>query len=125
MPVAITLATIAVLRGGNRRLPFFDPDLLHELLGDALAEEWPATLDEAQPIVDRIERLLTDYRAAVQTGLEVLDDELADPDTNAAAISVRARPLDRNRDETIRAVIKQRQALLELLDDEQWAAVFD
>ena len=126
MPVVTTMAVIAILRSSQRDpLPFFDAELLRALLDNALADAPRGTQDLADTIVDQLDDLLAGYRAAVVSSLDAYIQESANASTTAADLIERIEPLDEKRALTLREVIELRQALLDLLDDEQWAATFD
>jgi hypothetical protein len=126
MPVVTTMAAIAILRSSQREpLPFFDAELLRALLDNALAEGPPGTLDQADRIVEKLEDLLEDYRTSVVSSLDAYIEESANVSTTAADLIERIEPLDEKRALTLREIIDLRQALLDLLDDRQWAATFE
>ena len=126
MPVVTTMAAIAILRSSQREpLPFFDAELLRALLDNALAEGPPGTLDQADRIVEQLEDLLGDYRTSVVSRLDAYIEESATVSTTAADLIERIEPLDEKRALTLREIIDLRQALLDLLDDQQWAATFE
>jgi hypothetical protein len=118
------MTVIALLRGSGQPLPFFDTDLLRELLEDALAEDSTGTLAKARAEVDALDQSLKDYRASIERTLDAYIEESENRYTSAAELIERIEPLDRKRAEMLRDVIQRRQALLNLLDEQQCTATF-
>lgn len=126
MPVLATLATIALLRGdGDSPGPFFDPEKMREMLTDALEGDADDELKSSLTIVGHLESQLERYRASVGESLDAYVEELSDPETDAADLIVRLEPLDRERMDVLESVIKHRRQLIGVLDDSNWAAVFE
>ena len=126
MPVVTTMTIIALMRGGgNKDLPFSNPEILRGLLDNALAGEADGTLKEALAIADELEALLTRYSASVESSFDAYIEESSNRYTAAPELIERLEPLDRERTRTLQAVIELRQSLFELLSDEQWEAVFN
>ena len=126
MPVLATMATIALLRGdGGGPAPFFEPDTLREMLTEALEGVADDELQGALAIVDQIEPLLERYRIQVDKSLAAYVDQLSDPETDAADLIAQLTPLDRERTMVLDSIIEYRQQLLHILDETNWAYVFD
>ena len=126
MPVVATMTVIAILQGrGGPRLPFFDSELLRELLDQSLAEDPDVTLKKAHAIADRLEGALEDYRSSVDTTLDLYIEESTNHYMGAAALIDQMQPLDRKRADTLREIIEIRRALLNTLDEQQWRDTFE
>ena len=125
MPVVTTMFIMAILGDdSDTPLPFFDTELLAESLTKSLAAAPDEMRRAALDIVNELEHSLADYRASVDTSLDAYIEFSADRYAPADELIERIGPLDRKRAETLRAVIGHRQALLELLDEQQWEATF-
>ena len=126
MPILTTLTVISMLRGGNGKdLPFSDAEVLRGLLKDALAEEVDGVLNEALAIADDLGASLNQYRSSAESSLDAYIEESSNRYTSAAELIERLKQLDHERLQTLQKMIQLRQALFELLSDEQWQAVFN
>ncbi len=125
MPILATLATISLLRGGDREtLPFSDAEVLRGLLNDALAGEADSILIKALRIADELGASLDQYRSSAESSLDAYIEESSNRYTSAAELIEHLKQLDHERLQTLQKMIQLRQALFELLSDEQWEAVF-
>ena len=125
MPILATLATISLLRGGDREnLPFSDTEVLRGLLNDALAGEADGILNEALAITDDLGASLDHYRSSAESSLDAYIEESANRYTSAAELIEHLKQLDHERLQTLQKMIQLRQALFVLLSNEQWEAVF-
>jgi hypothetical protein len=126
MPILTTLALISMLRGSDREnLPFSDAEVLRGLLKDALAEEVDGVLNEALAIADDLEDSLNQYRSNAESSLDAYIKQSSNKYTSADELIEHLKQLDRERRQTLQKMIQLRQALFELLSDEQWQAVFN
>jgi hypothetical protein len=126
MPVLATLTVISMLRGGDGKdLPFSDAEVLRGLLKDALAEEVDGVLNEALAIADDLEDSLNQYRSNAESSLDAYIKQSSNKYTSADELIEHLKQLDRERRQTLQKMIQLRQALFELLSDEQWQAVFN
>ena len=126
MPIITTMTVIAMFRGGDgKSLPFSDAEILRGLLNDALAGESDGSLNEALAIADELGALLNQYRSSAESSLDAYIEESSNKYTSAAELIERLKRLDRERMQTLQNIIQLRQALFELLSDEQWQAVFN
>jgi len=126
MPILATLATISLLRGGDREnLPFSDAEVLRGLLKSALAGEADSILNEALRIADELGASLDQYRSSAESSLDAYIDESSNKYTSAAELIEHLKQLDRERLQTLQKMIQLRQALFGLLSDQQWEAVFN
>ncbi len=126
MPILVTLATISMLRGGDgENLPFSDAEVLRGLLKDALAGESDGSLHEALAIAEDLGTSLNQYRSSAESSLDAYIEESSNRYTSAAELIEHLKQLDRERLQTLQKMIQLRQALFELLSDEQWQAVFN
>ena len=126
MPIITTMTVIAMFRGGDgKSLPFSDAEILRGLLKDALAGESDGSLNEALAIADELGALLNQYRSSAESSLDAYIEESSNKYTSAAELIERLKRLDRERMQTLQNIIQLRQALFELLSDEQWQAVFN
>ena len=125
MPVITTMTTIAILRArAGPRLPFFDAGLMRELLDEALADYSEETLKATQPITDKLEQALEDYRSSVNASLDKYIEESTQRYLPTDELIERFEPLDRERTAVLRNIVKLREALLETLDEQQWYDAF-
>jgi hypothetical protein len=119
------MTVISMLRGGDGKdLPFSDAEALRGLLNDALAGEADGILNEALRIADELGASLDQYRSSAESSLDAYIEESSNKYTSAAELIERLKQLDRERMQTLQKLIQLRQALFELLSDEQWEAVF-
>jgi len=126
MPILATLATISLLRGGDREnLPFSDAEVLRGLLKSALAGEVDGILNEALAIADDLGTSLNQYRSSAESSLDAYIEESSNRYTSAAELIEHLKQLDRERLQTLQKMIQLRQALFGLLSDQQWEAVFN
>ena len=126
MSILTTLTVISMLRGGNGKdLPFSDAEVLRGLLKDALAEEVDGVLNEALAIADDLGASLNQYRISAESSLDAYIEESSNRYSSAAELIERLKQLDHERLQTLQKMIQLRQALFELLSDEQWQAVFN
>ena len=126
MPILTTLAVISMLRGGDGKdLPFSDAEVLRRLLKDALAEEVDGVLNETLAIADDLGASLNQYRSSAESSLDAYIEESTNRYTAAAELIEHLKQLDHERLQTLQKMIQLRQALFELLSDEQWQAVFN
>jgi len=126
MPILATLAAISMLRGGDGKdLPFSDTEVLRGLLKDALAGEADGVLNEALEIANELGASLSQYRSSAESSLDAYIEESSNRYTSAAELIERLKQLDHERLQTLQKMIQLRQALFELLSDEQWQAVFN
>ena len=127
MPVIATITTISLLAGRGRQeeLLFSNPSLLQSRLREALKSE-PAdnTLKKALALSEKLENLLNQYRHRVELSLDSYIEESSSRYTAAPELIERLKPLDLERTKTLQRVIALRQSLVELLNDEQWKAIF-
>jgi len=122
MPVMMTLATIALLRGGATDQPFFDADLMRDLLNEGLEDA--DTLQVSLALTDELDSKLQRYRASVDATIDAYVEESRNAGTNAENLIERLAPLDRDREEIMLAIIDYRRRLIEVLDDKQWNESF-
>ncbi len=126
MPVLITLATISLLRGREGPpLPFFDADLMADMLADRLQDADPETRDAALAVTENIRTQMSAYREQVLAGVEAYERNAASGTLDLEALSTDLEPYDRQRTDILHAVVRYRRELIGLLDEEQWATVFD
>lgn len=52
-------------------------------------------------------------------------EESSDPETDVGDLIARLEPLDRERKDVLGSVIDYRRQLIDVLDESNWAAVFD
>jgi hypothetical protein len=119
----MTLATIALLRGGATEQPFFDADLMRGLLNEGLEDA--DTLQVSLALTDELDSKLQRYRASVDATIDAYVEESRNAGTNAEDLIERLAPLDRDREEIMRAIIDYRRQLIEVLDDKQWNESFE
>ncbi len=125
MPILATIAAISLLRGGDgENLPFSDAKVLRGLLNDALAGEADGILNEALRIADDLGASLNQYRSSAESSLDAYIEDSSNRYTSAAELIEHLKQLDHERLQTLQKMIQLRQALFELLSDEQWEAVF-
>jgi hypothetical protein len=122
MPVAITLATIALLRGGTTEQPFFDADLMRGLLSDGIEDT--DTLRVSLVLTEELDSKLQRYRASIDATIDAYVKESRNPGSRAENLIERLAPLDQDREEIMRAIIDYRRQLIEVLDDKQWNDIF-
>lgn len=126
MPVVVTMTAIAILRGDDSlSAPFFDAELLAERLEVSLADASDERRQKAFGIVDQLERSLADYRTSVDASLDAYVEISMNSHADAADLIAGIEPLDQKRTEMLKAVVGHRQALLRLLDEQQWYSTFD
>ena len=126
MPILATLATISLLRGGDREnLPFSDSEVLRGLLNDALDGATDSILNEALRIADELGTSLEQYRSSAESSLDAYIEKSSNKYTSAAELIEHLRQLDHERLQTLQKMIQLRQALFEILSDAQWEAVFN
>jgi hypothetical protein len=123
MPVAITLTAIALFRGGAAEQPFFDADVMRDLLSEGLEDS--DTLQVSLALTDELDSKLQRYRASVDATIDAYVEESRNPGTRAENLIERLVPLDQNREEIMRAIIDYRRQLIEVLDDKQWNESFE
>jgi len=124
MPVAITLATIALLSRGGTAQAFFDADVMRDLLSEGLEDANTDTLQASLALTDELDSKLRRYRASVDATIDAYVEESRNPGTRVENLIERLAPLDRDRAEIMQAIIDYRRQLIEVLDDEQWDKVF-
>ena len=125
MPVLATIATITLLRGGgNSAGPFFDPEILREMLSESQEYVDYNEMQSALSIAERLESLLEHYSSKVEKSIDAYAEELSNPETNATDLIARLEPIDRERAQVLRSVIEYRGQLLGVLDASSWTAVF-
>lgn len=124
MPVAITLATIALLRRGATAQPFFDADVMRELLIEGFEDADTDTLQRSLALTDDLDSKLQRYRASVDATIDAYVEESRNPGTRVENLIDRLATLDRDREEIMQAIIDYRRQLIEVLDDEQWDEIF-
>ncbi len=126
MPILATIAVITLLRGGGEEQgkPFTDPASLRQRLEAALAGQADEKLRQALPLVDELESLLRRYQQKVDASLDTYIEESAERYLSAAELAERLAPFDRERSQILQKRIAMRQQLFELLNEEQWRAVF-
>jgi len=122
MPVVITLTAIAFFRGGAAEQPFFDADVMRDLLSEGLEDT--DTLQMSLALTDELDSKLQRYRASVDASIDAYVEESRNPETRAEDLIERLAPLDRAREEIMRAIIDYRRQLIEVLDDKQWKESF-
>ena len=126
MPVVATLTAIALLRGdGGGPAPFFDPEMLRELLTEGLEGIADDELQRSLAIVDLFESALERYRIRVDKNVDAYVDKISDPETDAADLMEQLKPLDRERADILDSIIEYRQQLIHVLDETNWAYVFE
>ncbi len=126
MPVLVTLAAISLLRGGEGPpLPFFDSDLMVDMPRDGLEEADPETRDAALAITGSIRKQMSAYREQVLAGMEAYERNAVSGKLDLEALAADLDPYDRQRTDILHAVVRYRRELMNLLDEEQWAKVFD
>ena len=126
MPVVATMTAIAMLRGdGGGSAPFFDPELMRELLTEGLEDIADDELKRSLAIVDRFESALERYQARVDKSVDAHVDMTYDPETDATDLIEQFKPLDRERADILDSIIEYRQQLIQVLDETNWAKVFE
>ena len=124
MPVLATMAALALLRGEDESLLFTDARALRRSLRAGLTDAEGDVLAEAFSIVDRIQELMEAYRHRIEKALDTAIAEPKDQYTYAPERIAQLATFDTEREQVLSEIIEARQALHQLLTDEQWNAVF-
>ena len=124
MPIVATLTVIALLRGDGPAAPFFEPELLRDMLVDGLDGIANDELQDALAIADELESKMQRYRMRVDASIDAYIEDSSNPATDAADLTERLAPLDSDRAEIMNAVIDARRRLVAILDAERWDEVF-
>ena len=126
MPVVATLTIIALLRGdGNSPGPFFDPAKMREMLTDGLEGVADDELQRSLTVAAEFGSLIERYRASVDESIDAYIEELFISETDAGDLIARLEPIDRERMDALKSVIRYRRQLIGILDKSNWAEVFD
>ena len=125
MPVVATITTIALLRGGGAApAPFFDPELMREMLNEGLDGKADSQLRRSLEITTRLEQQLDRYRDSVDRGVDAYIEAFSDRKADASDLIARLDPLDRERRNVLNSIIEYRRELADILDDAEWGLVF-
>ena len=125
MPVLATMAVLALLRDSeDESILFTDARALRRSLRAGLADEEGNVLAEALSIADRIQALMEAYRQRIEKALDTSIAEPKDQYTYAPERIAQLATFDTEREQVLSEIIEARQALHQLLTDEQWNAVF-
>ena len=122
MPVVATLTIITLLRGGAGNNGMLNPAWLRDRIEDGLEDS--SSLDEALALVDKLEQLETRHSQAVRASLVEYTWESERAGTDAGDLVEILAPRERERLAVLEEAIAIRQALLELLDEDEWDEVF-
>ena len=125
MPVVATMTIIALLRGNaSSDQPFFDPDLLRDMLAEGLEGDSDVVRADAMALAHELETLIEQYRASVDSTIDAYIDSTRDPRLAAADLSESFAAMDEKRARLMRAIIRTRRSLIEVFTEAQWDAVF-
>ena len=122
MPIVATITLITLLRGGAGNNGLLNPAWLRGQIEDELEDS--ASLDKALALVDKLDQLETRHNQAVRTSLVEYTWESERVGTDADDLLEILAPRDRERLAVLKEAIAIRQALLELLDEDEWDDVF-
>jgi len=124
MPVLATLSAIALLRNSSQPQPFFDPDLLRELLADGLSDAPDDTLAESMALAVDLKSVVERYRVSVDSGIDAYINASQGPGANKESLSRIFAVVDQERSKALNRIVRIRQRLVDVLDEQQWKAVF-
>ena len=126
MPILATITTISFLRRNRGQgAPFTSQGYLQMQLKDALTGDAEGKLQPALKIVVELDSLLQHYQRKLEISIDTYIEESVQYYIPAAEMIERLTPFDLERSQVLQRGIELRQELFELLDDAQWAAVFD
>ena len=124
MPVLATLAAINLVFGSssNEAVSFLNPYKLRA----RCKEEIENVHKQAQAIAltEELERLAAQYQKSVVITLEAYIEESVKWESSADGLIDVLEHWDRSRDNTLREIVRVRQAMHDLLTAEQWARIF-
>ena len=121
MAVLTTMVLVSIF--GDAQKGLLNPAWLREQIEDEL-EDSPSRA-QALALVDKLDRIETRHNEAVRATLDEYVRESRLPETDAEDLVELLEPRDRDRLEVLEEAIAVRQSLLELLDEDEWDAVFD
>lgn len=125
MPILATMAALALLRGSeDESLLFTNVRALRRSLRAGLTDEESDVLEQALAIADRIQELIEAYQYRIENTLDASVAESKDHYTYAPERIAQLATFDTERQQLLSDIIEARQALHQLLTDEQWNAVF-
>lgn len=125
MPVLATMAAMALLRGSeDGALAFTDVKVLRSSLHAALTDEDGTVLEDSLSICDRIQALIDAYQGRIEETLDTYIAQSEDQYTFAPERITLLTSMDTEREILLGELIDARQALHQLLTNEQWSAVF-
>jgi Lon protease-like protein len=122
MPVLATIATISFFFGRDAAASFLAPAGLRERLESEL--DASPTRDEALSLVDKLERLATEYDERRAQSLDAYAAESANAASTADDLITILAPLDRDRHARMLEIVRIRQRMLETLSAAEWDSVF-
>ena len=126
MPVLATMIFVALF--GDRSsppLPFFDADLMAELLEDNLDEADTEAREAALRVTEGIRREMSAYREQVVAGVAAYQSKAESAPLDVDALEAALEAYDQRRTDILLEVVRYRRELIGLLDEEQWTNVFD
>ncbi len=126
MPVVATMTLMALRERSqaNFSQPFTDPRELKERLRAALVDAPETIQEQAYAIADTIEASLRTQRKIGEASLARYIDNMEARYWRADELEDVLAPMDRARREGLYGIVEHRDALLNLLTEEQWEATF-
>ncbi|WP_455199986.1 hypothetical protein [Kaarinaea lacus] len=123
MPVLATLATINFLSGSRPdEVSFLNPAALRERCKDQIKDE--DTLEKVIKLTEELQQLMSQYQDSAAATIDKYRAESVKWESSANGLIEQLSPLDSARSQTLKEIVRVRQAMQELLTAEQWQRVF-
>lgn len=122
MPVLTTLVAIHLL-GESEQNSLLDPGAMRRQARTSLAES--PSLAPTLVLIDELEVLAREYTTAADEALAAYKSRTSEWDSSKEDLLAILDPIDRQRRDTLVAVVDAREALRNLLSDREWQALFN